>query len=112
MVIGKITNIQNDLILDNREMSVSQLNAILEYYSESNIQIEVKTASDFVQSGNPKYPLRLGRFTFKKSEYDKLIDKKGYYLFFVFKNNRILKSKIIKAENIPFKTAIVWKKII
>lgn len=93
----------------NKLIDPTYVNTLLEQYYQKGIIIELKTCQDLIESGDPAYPIRHGRFTLDKDQHDILVIKGGFYLFLVKNNGGIIKGKIVSAEDITFTKQVNWK---
>lgn len=85
----------------------NRLNNILDYYIENGIPLKVVKC----QYEN-KDKSRFGRFNLNKKSHKFLKKNNGYYIFLVELNNKLIKGKVILADDITFKKLITWKFLI
>ena len=88
---------------------LTYVNDIYDFVSESGVYIEIKTCLELIKSGNPKYPLRFGRFTLDLAQDTFLKNRNGYYVFIVKRDDKVIFCKIIPALKITFKPSLQWK---
>lgn len=101
-------------ILKNYFGWVKKINETVDFYDEiMKIPIEVKTCQEFIQRQDKDGELRHGRFTFEKEQHKYLLAQEGYYLFIVRSGDLVLRSRLIKAEDVftwmsNFKRQLAW----
>jgi len=98
-------------ILSRKFESLEYVNNLIDFYAENEIPIEIKSCQYKIESGNPKYPKRFGRFKMEKEQHNFLEIHKGFYLFLVHHNKFLVKGKLIEAVDIPFTPQITWREL-
>lgn len=99
-------------ILNEKFDDVEFVNDLIDFYADNHIPIEIKSCQYMIDSGNPKYPKRYGRFKIDKEQHEFLEIHKGYYLFLVHHNGFLITGKLISALDIPFMYQFTWREIL
>lgn len=98
-------------IIENHFGKITFTNDLIDYVSDKGINIEIKSCQLFIESGNPKYPKRHGRFVLTKPQHTFLVLHDGYYVFLVKGNDLLIKARIIKANLIRFSPVVQWQRV-
>lgn len=98
-------------ILTKKFENLEFVNGLIDFYANNKIPIEIKSCQYLIESGNPKYPKRFGRFKLEKEQHEFLEIHKGYYLFLVQSDGFIVKGKLIEAIDIPFTNQLTWREL-
>jgi len=85
----------------------NKLNIILDYYIKNGIPLKIVKCQY-----ESKDKSRFGRFNLNKKSHRFLLKNNGYYIFLVERNNKLIKGKVILADDITFKKLITWKFLI
>lgn len=99
-------------MLSNKEKEILEneklLEKMLSIYHKLDIPIILKTCNQFIRTGNSNNPLRAGRFYLNKDEHLELTHKKGYYLFLLKNNNKVIGGSLISAKQVTFTKSFAW----
>jgi hypothetical protein len=106
---GKFAERMAEKIIETQFGKFVFINDIVDFRTETGVYIEIKSCQQTIQSANPKYPNRIGRFNLNKPQHTFLIAHDGYYIFIIKKDEMVMRSMVIPAKMIPFKRLLIWK---
>jgi hypothetical protein len=109
---GQWGEIEAGKLLQERFEHVEFINQIIDYMINDNVPIEVKTCQTNVNTGQEKYPTRVGRFILNQEQHNFLVENAGLYIFIVKHENLIYGWKMLPAGQLNFKTNIQWDRLI
>lgn len=101
-------------ILNEKFNDVQYVNELIDFYADDGIPIEVKTCQEWINRVDDIGELRHGRFTFVKEQHEYLLCQDGYYLFIVRNGDMIVRSRLLKADDVfawmsNFRRQMTWR---
>ena len=99
-------------ILTKKFENVQFVDGLIDYYANNNIPIEIKSCQYLIESGNPKYPKRYGRFKLEIDQHKFLEKHNGYYLFLVQHFGFIVSGKLLSVNDVSFAKQVGWRELV